>query len=171
VFGVRLGDRSTYARIGLMPQHGALYSELTVRENLAFRAAVHGIADRGNGALTACGLETVADVRVAALSGGWSRRADFAATILHAPHLVLLDEPTAGLDVATRARMWDWIEGLAANDRAVIVSTHDLIEAERCDTVLLYQGGIASAQATPAALKAEHGKATLEDIVRATATD
>lgn len=171
VLGRPLGHPASRARIGLMPQQCALYPELTVRENLTFRAAVHGVADCGRDTLAAYGLESVADVRIATLSGGWSRRANFAGAVLHAPPLILLDEPTSGLDVATRARMWGWIEALAAKGGAVIISTHDLIEAERCDSVLLYEAGIASAQATPAALRAEHGMATLEDVVRATARD
>jgi ABC-2 type transport system ATP-binding protein len=104
--------------------------------------------------------------RVSALSGGWARRVEFVASVLHRPKLLLLDEPTAGLDVVTRRDMWRWMATLARDGCAIIVSTHDLIEAEQCNNILLYHNGDVRGPMTPAVAR---GSATLEDAVFAMA--
>lgn len=166
---VRSG-RMDRRRIGYMNQRLALYPELTVLENLRFHARMHGLPAKAvGGALERYGLGDVAAQRFGHLSGGWARRAQFAASVIHAPRLLLLDEPTAGLDVVTRFALWDWMTQMAAAGSAVIVSTHDLAEAEQLPQIMLYRDGIAGAQTTPAALVAASGAPTLEAAVLAEA--
>ncbi len=174
--GTVLGDdvakaaRNRRARIGYMPQRMVLYPDLTVRENLGFRLAVFSVPDRARRMAMLAedyGLQPVLDRRVGVLSGGWARRAQFAATVAHDPALLLLDEPTAGLDAVTRRDMWCWLQRLAAAGCGVIVATHDLAEAERFGSIVLYEGGYASAQVAPQALIAAHGGTSLEAAVLA----
>jgi ABC-type multidrug transport system ATPase subunit len=157
-------------RIGYMNQQLALYPELTVAENLRFHARMHGLQkEAASNAIEQYGLADVASRRFAHLSGGWARRAQFAASVIHAPDLLLLDEPTAGLDVITRLALWAWMTQIAAAGSAVIVSTHDLTEAEQLPQIVLYHDGLAGAQTTPAALIAAAGTPTLEAAVLAEA--
>jgi len=163
-------QRPPASRFGYMGQRLSLYPELSVRENLDFRASIHGL--RPNAVADSVerhGLTPVVNRRVGALSGGWARRAQFAASVLHRPALLLLDEPTAGLDIGTRGALWGWLDALAAEQTGVVISTHDLIEAERLDTLVLYHEGTASMQRAPAALCAELGAPTLEAAVLALA--
>ncbi len=156
------------ARIGYMTQRLALYADLTVLENLRFRAAVYGVAEpeaRIGEIAQFCGIGGVLEQRFGTLSGGWARRVEFAATALHAPPLLLLDEPTAGLDPATRQDIWHWLEQLAAQGHAIVLATHDLTEAERLPSIVLYHQGRASAAMPPASLIAARGTRTLEEAV------
>ncbi len=160
--GKPLFRRSNRRHLGYMTQRNALYPDLSVAENLAFRAAVHGI-DRARvaGAAEAYGISDVLGQRVSALSGGWARRVEFVATVFNKPKLLLLDEPTAGLDVVTRRDMWRWMAALAGEGCAIIVSTHDLIEARQCANILLFTRGKVSGPVVP--------PARLEDVVIAMA--
>ncbi len=161
--GQPLSHLSNRGHLGYMTQRNALYPDLSVAENLAFRADVHGVDKaRVVEATEAYGVADVLGQRVSSLSGGWARRVEFVATVLHKPKLLLLDEPTAGLDVVTRRDMWRWMAALASEGCAVIVSTHDLIEAGQCANILLFnQGKVLGPMAPP--LK-------LEDAVFALAT-
>ena len=167
VLGTVLGSgRIDRTRIGYMSQRLALYPELTVAENLRFHACVHGLGRAMvDDSVARYGLGAVASDRFGVLSGGWARRVQFAASVIHAPPLLLLDEPTAGLDIATRYLIWDWLFALAKAGHAIIVSTHDLTEAARLPQVVLYRDGHAAPQTTPAALMAQTGAATLEAAV------
>jgi len=159
---------SVRQRIGYMGQRQSLYPELTVVETLRFHAAVHGLPFAGTAvaqAIDRYGISAVARERCGTLSGGWARRVQFAATVLAVPALLLLDEPTAGLDVATRHDIWGWIADLARAGCGIAISTHDLVEAQRCPSVVLYHGGTAYPQAAPAVLAKEHGAPTLEAAV------
>lgn len=157
-------------RIGYMNQRLALYPELTVTENLRFHARMHGLPARAvDEALDRYDLGEVASRRFTHLSGGWARRAQFAASVIHAPQLLLLDEPTAGLDVVTRLALWEWMTQIAAAGSAVIVSTHDLTEAEQLPQIMLYHDGFAGAQTTPATLITAAGAPSLEAAVLAEA--
>ena len=159
-------------QIGYMTQSLALYPELTVAENLRFRARV---LCAGNPAAQAevaeaYGLSPVLSARVAELSGGWARRVQFAASVIHRPALLLLDEPTAGLDAKTRRDMWGWIAALAAGGSTVLVSTHDLHEAERCPLIIHFSEGQAEGPFAPEAFIRRSGAATLEAAIIAEAS-
>ena len=176
--GTVLGDdicnarRDYRARIGHMAQRLALYPDLTVLENLRFRAAAYGVdapQARIDEVADAYWIGDVLGQRFGTLSGGWARRVQFAASILHAPPLLLLDEPTAGLDPATRQDIWHWLEQLAAGGQGILLATHDLAEAERLPRILLYHHGRAAAAMTPASLIDALGVATLEQAVIARA--
>lgn len=171
--GLVLGDdirstRRARARFGYMAQRLALYPDLTVAENLYFRASAYGLARpqvRIGDIASSYGIGGVLHQRFGTLSGGWARRVQFAATVLHAPPLLLLDEPTAGLDPATRQDIWLWLEQLAGQGQAIVLATHDLAEAERLPSILLYHQGRASAAMTPPSLVGALGTATLEEAV------
>jgi len=159
-------ERGRRALIGYMGQRQSLYPELKPPEMLGFCAAVHGLGrDAVDAAIARFGLEPVLAQRCATLSGGWARRVQFAATVIARPSLLLLDEPTAGLDVKTRGDLWRWVGEEAARGAAVVISTHDLIEAERCSSILFYHAGVAHPQTNPAALSAELGLPSLEAAV------
>ena len=165
---VRNSGADRRRRIGYMPQQPALYPDLTVTENLRFRAEVFGLASaRARIAEVACryGVTPALKTRFGRLSGGWARRVQFAATVLPAPALLLLDEPTAGLDGASRRDIWRWLDTLAARGLGVIVSTHDLIEAERFASIVFFEGGRAHGPMAPADLIGLTGAQSLEDAV------
>ena len=127
-------------RAGYMSQALSLYADLSVFENLRFRAQVYGLnSPRAAAEAAIVEFELAEFARIAAgrLSGGWARRLQLAAALIHSPRLVFLDEPTAGLDAAARHDVWRRIGSLAAAGAGVIVSTHDLAEAERCSYAVL----------------------------------
>ena len=149
-------------RVGYMSQRLSLYAELSVLENLRFRAAVYGLKNPGAAAKAAIGefdLAQWAHRPAGSLSGGWARRLQLAAALVHAPRLVLLDEPTAGLDVAARLEVWRRIERLAAAGAAVILCTHDLPDAERCSHAALFADGRILAVGAPEDIAAGSGAA------------
>ncbi len=121
--------------VGYMTQGFSLWQDLTIRENLEFVARMYGMRDRSAavaGAIAKLGLSARAEQLAGALSGGWKQRLSLAACMLHRPRLLLLDEPTAGVDPKARRDFWDEIHGLAASGITVLVSTHYMDEAERC---------------------------------------
>ena len=142
-------------QVGYMPQRLALYPELTVAQNLRFRADVYGLADPGAAveeAIEDFELTPYRRRRAANLSGGWARKLQLAAALIHRPHLVLLDEPTAGLDAESRLDVWRRILGLARDGASVVINTHDLGEAEQCTTIALFSQGEILARGDPDAL-------------------
>jgi ABC-2 type transport system ATP-binding protein len=131
-------------RIGYLSQKQSLYAELSVFENLRFRAEIYGLRNphaEVEAAICEFGLEPWAHSRTDSLSGGWARRPQLAASLLHSPRLVLLDEPTAGLDALARQEVWRHVEELAASGSGVILCTHDLAEAERCSNIVFFADG------------------------------
>jgi ABC-type multidrug transport system ATPase subunit len=132
-----------------MSQALSLYADLSVLENLRFRAQIYGLTrPRAAAEAAILDFELGEFARIAAgrLSGGWARRLQLAAALIHSPRLVFLDEPTAGLDAVARHDVWRRIGSLAATGAGVIVSTHDLAEAERCSyAAVLSQGKIVAA--------------------------
>jgi ABC-2 type transport system ATP-binding protein len=142
-------------RVGYMPQRLALYPELTVSQNLRFRADVYGLADPRaavEAALDGFDLAPFRARRAAHLSGGWARRLQLAAALIHRPVLVLLDEPTAGLDAESRQDVWRRILALARGGASVVINTHDLAEAEQCSAVALFFEGRVLAAGDPDSL-------------------
>ena len=122
-------------RVGYMTQRFSLYEDLSIRENLDFIARIYAVADRARAvesALEKLGLANRSHQLAGQLSGGWKQRLALAACMLHDPQLLLLDEPTAGVDPKARREFWDQIHGLAAAGITVLVSTHYMDETERC---------------------------------------
>lgn len=160
-------QRAQRSRIGYMTQALALYPELTVAENLRFRVEVMcgGDPDAVARVVEQYGIAEVLDTRIAELSGGWARRVQFAASVINRPALLLLDEPTAGLDACTRRDMWRWITALAAYGSTVLVSTHDLREAEQCPLILHFCDGRIEGPLAPQRLMERNHAVTLEDAV------
>jgi ABC-2 type transport system ATP-binding protein len=125
-------------RAGYMTQKFSLYEDLTIEENLMFAARVHGLDDRSrrvDKALDHLGLAARRAQLAGSLSGGWKQRLALAVATLHEPKLLLLDEPTAGVDPKARRTFWDEIHGLSAEGLTVLVSTHYMDEAERCHEI------------------------------------
>ena len=121
--------------VGYMTQRFSLYEDLSIAENLDFIARVYGVADRKrrvDEAIARLGLAKRRTQLAGALSGGWKQRVALAACLLHDPQLLLLDEPTAGVDPGARRDFWDHIHDLAHSGITVLVSTHYMDEAERC---------------------------------------
>ncbi|HXF16940.1 MAG TPA: ABC transporter ATP-binding protein [Burkholderiales bacterium] len=121
--------------VGYMTQRFSLWEDLTIRENLDFVARMYGMPRRGqivDQAIAQLGLTARKDQLSGSLSGGWKQRLSLAACMLHHPKLLLLDEPTAGVDPKARRDFWDEIHALAATGISVLVSTHYMDEAERC---------------------------------------
>jgi len=170
VFGHDVVRARTAARrrLGLVFQEPTVDPFLTVRENLEFAAALSGL-DRRQArvaialALGRMGLEAFASRRARELSGGWRRLADIARATLHAPSLLILDEPTVGLDPEHRAALWAFLETIRREQgTAVLFSTHYLAEAESADNVVLLAGGKVVESGSPAALMRPFGAALLE---------
>ncbi|MBI4195327.1 MAG: ABC transporter ATP-binding protein [Betaproteobacteria bacterium] len=122
-------------RVGYMTQRFSLYEDLSIRENLDFIARVYGVRERRravNATLEQLGLARRGGQLAGQLSGGWKQRLALAACMLHEPRLLLLDEPTAGVDPKARREFWEQIHELAARGITILVSTHYMDEAERC---------------------------------------
>lgn len=138
-------------RTGYMTQRFSLYEDLTLAENLQFTARVYGLdrrAERVGAALEHLGLSARRDQLAGALSGGWKQRLALASATLHEPRLLLLDEPTAGVDPKARRTFWDEIHVLAAQGLTVLVSTHYMDEAERCHEIAYISYGKLIARGT-----------------------
>jgi ABC-2 type transport system ATP-binding protein len=154
-------------RIGYMAQRTVLYDELSVAENIGFRAAVMGLArhrDRAREALHAHGLDSVRAARVGSLSGGWRQRVAFCAALLAQPRLLLLDEPTAGLDAVARTTLWAELRRLASGGVSMLVSTHDPAEAALCDALVVLERGRIVFSGTPAQRWSAHDLAALQTV-------
>jgi ABC-2 type transport system ATP-binding protein len=125
-------------RTGYMTQRFSLYEDMTIAENLHFMARIYSLDNRNervNATLEQLGLSDRRNQLAGALSGGWKQRLALAATTIHEPDLLLLDEPTAGVDPKARREFWDEIHALAAKGLTVMVSTHYMDEAERCHDI------------------------------------
>jgi ABC-2 type transport system ATP-binding protein len=146
--------------VGYMTQRFSLYADLSIRENLEFVARVYGVKDPKGAALRAIsrlGLTGRKDQLAGELSGGWKQRLALGACILPEPRLLLLDEPTAGVDPKARREFWDEIHGLAAEGITVLVSTHYMDEAERCHEIAYIAFGEMLAKGTAREVVAESG--------------
>ena len=141
--GIRPADEGTIkvpGKVGWVPQQAALYRRLTVDENLRLFARLEGVADVDwavDRMLDQTGLRDRRDDQVATLSGGNQQRVNIAIGLLSAPAVLLLDEPSTGLDPRQRERLWEFVLGLAGGGTTVIYTTHHLVEAERYGNRLL----------------------------------
>ena len=145
---------------GYMTQKFSFWEDLSIRENLDFVARLYGLAKRKavvNAALEQLGLSARQNQLAGQLSGGWKQRMALAACMLHDPKLLLLDEPTAGVDPKARRDFWDEIHELTASGITVLVSTHYMDEAERCDRIVYILGGNLIARGTVAEVIREAG--------------
>ena len=144
--------------IGYMSQKFSLYNDLSVMENLRFFAGVYQVppdklAERLDFALDMAGLSGREDALVSTLAGGWKQRLALSCAILHRPRILFLDEPTSGVDPASRRRFWDLIHTLSGEGVTVLVSTHYMDEAEYCNRIALINRGALVAVGTPTELK------------------
>jgi ABC-2 type transport system ATP-binding protein len=137
-------SRRTRARLGYVPQSLGLYEDLTVAENLAFSTAAYGSSD----AVLEGELAQARDVLIRDLPLGLRRRAAFAIALGHHPDLLVLDEPTSGVDPLARARLWETIRASAEEGAGVLVTTHHLSEAEQCDRLVVLAAGRVAAAGT-----------------------
>lgn len=148
------------ARLGYMPQAFGLYGDLSVDENLTFAADVFGVIgqariERVKELLSFAGLESFRERRAEHLSGGMKKKLALACALLHRPDVLLLDEPTTGVDPVARRDFWDLLSGLHSQGITTVVTTPYMDEAERCNrVVLLYEGGVL-AEGTPRTIKAK----------------
>jgi len=139
-------------QVGYMTQRFSFYDDLTVLENLDFVAAVYQLENRREavrGIIDKMGLADRTEQLAGELSGGWKQRLALAACVLHKPKLLLLDEPTAGVDAKARREFWDLIHDMAADGMTVLVSTHYMDEAERCARIVYLSDGKLVVQGTP----------------------
>jgi ABC-2 type transport system ATP-binding protein len=145
-------------RIGYMTQRFSLYDDITVRQNIRFFGGVYGLRgpalrEREAWAVATAGLEGKEDRLTGTLPGGWKQRLALACAVLHDPKVVFLDEPTGGVDPISRRRFWRLIDEMAARGVTLIVTTHYLDEAERCDRIALLHAARLVALGTVATLK------------------
>jgi len=137
-FDIRTQAAEIKRRVGYMTQRFGLYEDLTVRENLEFIGRMYGVrplAPRTEAIIKRFGFERRQSQLAGALSGGWKQRLALAACVMHEPELLLLDEPTAGVDPNARREFWEMIHDLAGEGVTVLVSTHYMDEAERCHRI------------------------------------
>jgi ABC-2 type transport system ATP-binding protein len=155
--------------IGYMSQKFSLYDDLTVSENIRFYAGIYGmrtkeIKTKTYELLDELGLQNEAKTLVSALPLGWKQKLAFSVSIVHAPDIVFLDEPTGGVDPVTRRQFWDLIYHAADKGVTVFVTTHYMDEAEYCNRVSIMVDGVIAALDSPANLKQQFNSDNMEDV-------
>jgi ABC-2 type transport system ATP-binding protein len=153
--------------VGYMTQRFSLWEDLTIRENMDFVARMYGMRDRVkavDAAIAELGLASRRDQLAGSLSGGWKQRLALASCLLHQPKLLLLDEPTAGVDPKARREFWDELHRMTALGITVLVSTHYMDEAERCDQLGYIAYGRLLALGTAQELLQKYGAPGLEAL-------
>ena len=167
VAGMRMPDLRALELIGYMAQADALYVELSGLENMKFFAALAGLRGAARKAaieraVSLVGLTADLHRPVLQYSGGMKRRLSLAIALCHEPKVLLLDEPTVGIDPVLRLSIWDELLRYAKNGAAILVTTHVMDEAERCTSVAMVRDGGIIARGSPAELKKQTGKETME---------
>src|SRR3990170_1762004 len=163
VLGEPAGTPSLRPRVGYVTQAPSVYGDLSVEENLLYFARVLGAPrERIDAALETVGLGEQRGQVVSTLSGGEQARVSLATALLNRPPVLVLDEPTVGLDPVLRRDLWTAFQALAAEGATLLVSSHVMDEAERCDELLLMRDGEILAAETPASLRRRTGAATLD---------
>jgi ABC-2 type transport system ATP-binding protein len=168
VKGVKMPSLDMFHRIGYMAQSDALYLELTARENLEFFALLYGLRGRQRKqrmeeVMALVNLSEHVNKPVALYSGGMKRRLSLAIALLHRPDILILDEPTVGIDPVLRKSIWAELRELAAQGTTVLVTTHVMDEAEKCDRLCMIREGRNIAVGTPQALKEQIGVHDIEE--------
>lgn len=164
VLGEPAGAPALRARVGYLTQSPSIYDDLTVRENMEYFARVQRAArDRIGELLERVGLADLAGQLVTTLSGGERARASLATVLLGAPELLVLDEPTVGLDPLLRRSLWAFFGELASAGTTLLVSSHVLDEARHCEELLLMRAGRLLAQLTPDELARRAGTSDLDE--------
>ena len=169
VLGQRMPNVAVLRHVGYMTQQAALYPALSVEENVEFFAAISG-ADAG--VKDALDLVQLYDRRgsvVSTLSGGMRQRCSLACALVHKPELLLLDEPTVGIDPQLRVQFWEYFRRMAADGTTIIVSSHVMDEADRCQRLGLIQYGRLLAEGSPADIRVRGGSQNLEEAFLALA--
>jgi ABC-2 type transport system ATP-binding protein len=162
-FDIRTQADEIKRRVGYMTQRFSLYEDLSVRENLMFAGRMYGVRpleERVEATIERFGFMRRRDQLAGELSGGWKQRLALAACVLHGPELLLLDEPTAGVDPNARREFWEMIHDLAAEGVTVLVSTHYMDEAERCHRLAYLAWGKLLLQGTLEEVVGHSGLAT-----------
>jgi ABC-2 type transport system ATP-binding protein len=164
VLGTPVPSRELLARIGYMPQGEAVYPELSVAENLGFFAALQGATGAAaiDRVLELVELSDRRGTPAMHLSGGMRRRLSLACTLVHEPAILFLDEPTVGVDPALRVQFWAHFRRLAAAGTTILVASHVMDEADRCDELLFMRSGQVIARGSGGDLRAQAGTADLE---------
>jgi ABC-2 type transport system ATP-binding protein len=164
VLGEPAGSRGLRARLGYVTQAPSVYADLTVGENLSYFARVLGVPPaRVDEVMATVGLADRAAQVTGSLSGGQRARVSLGTALLADPDLLVLDEPTVGLDPVLRRALWETFRGLAEQGTTLLVSSHVMDEAERCDELLLMRDGRLLATESPAQLRERTGKDDLEE--------
>ena len=168
VLGIRMPKLSMMNRIGYMAQSDAMYNELTAKENLEFFGALFGLKGakmkrRIEEVMALVNLTDHLKRPVSAYSGGMKRRLSLAIALMHEPEVLILDEPTVGIDPVLRKSIWDEFENLSQKGTTILVTTHVMDEADKCHRLGMVRDGHLIAVGTPEALKQETGSATIEE--------
>lgn len=174
VLGEPAGSAGLRRRVGYVTQAPSVYGDLSVRENARYFAAMYGLSAReADAAVADVGLTDAAGRLVRDLSGGQQGRASLACALVGSPEVLVLDEPTVGLDPVLRVELWERFHVLATAGTTLVVSSHVMDEAGRCDRLLLLRDGDLIADCTPAQLRADGRSEDLEEafltVVRARA--
>ena len=166
VLGTKMPDKAILSRLGYMTQSTALYDDLTVYQNVRFFAAIYGVRDRldaaVNDAIALVDLSNRARSRVRELSGGMKQRCSLACALVHQPDVLLLDEPTVGVDPQLRVQFWEHFRRLNAQGVTLVVSSHVMDEAERCDRLGFIRQGVVLAEGSSSELRQRAQTDTLE---------
>ncbi len=162
VLGSPAGSAALRRSVAYVTQAPSIYADLTVRENLRYFARILD-APRVDAVAETVGLERYLDTRAGSLSGGERSRASLAVALLGSSKLLVLDEPTVGLDPVLRRSLWETFHELAESGATLLVSSHVMDEAERCDHLVFMRDGRVIASETPDAIRAQTGESDLED--------
>lgn len=168
IFGEKIPEGNISAKIGYMPQETGVYLGLTVEQNLKFYGRIFGldkveIKKRTDELLKFVALSDWKDEMVENLSGGMKHRVSLACTLLHQPKLLFLDEPTVGVDPELRVSFWDYFNKLRENGVTILITTHYMDEARRCDRIGFMKHGRLIAEGKPLELLKESGMDSLEE--------
>ena len=163
VLGRKIPDLAVLSQVGYMTQQAALYPDLSVEENLNFFATISGAESNVGEALQLVDLDQRRKSVVATLSDGMRQRCSLACALVHHPRLLVLDEPTVGIDPQLRVQFWEHFRQMAAAGTTILVSSHVMDEAERCQRLGLIQYGQLLAEGSPGEIRQQAGSTNLEE--------